>query len=133
VTPGLVFDSHALLRLFQNEPGADKVVRLLRAAERRGWPTYLCVINLGEILYATKRNFGDQRKIEVLAHVQRLGLRILPVSNELVYQAAELKGEYSISYADCFALACAMEQKAAIVTGDPDFKKVTHLAKVHWI
>jgi hypothetical protein len=52
----------------------------------------LSTINLGEIIYATKRTFGGQKKIEVLAHVERLGIRILPVPNDLVFRAAELQG-----------------------------------------
>jgi len=58
---------------------------------------------------------------------------VLPVPNSLVFQAAEYKAGHSISYADCFALAAAMEQKASIVTGDPEFRKVGHLVKVMWI
>lgn len=56
-----------------------------------------------------------------------------PVPNELIYQAAEYKAIYSMSYADCFVLACAIEQAAAIVTGDPDFRKVSQLAKIYWV
>jgi ribonuclease VapC len=133
VTPRLVFDSHALLTFFQGEGGARAVERWLRLAQRKRWPKYLCAINLGEIIYTTKRRFGDERKIVVLAHIQRLNVVILPASDELIFQAAEYKAEYSMSYADCFVLACAVGHDAAIVTGDPDFQKVDHLAKIHWI
>ena len=133
MTTRLIFDSHALLKFFQRESGGGIVEKWLRTAQRLGWVKYLCAINLGEIIYATKRQFGDQRKIEVLAHIHRLDFMILPVPNELIYQAAEYKADYSISSADCFVLACAIEQAATIVTGDPEFKKVSHLAKIHWV
>jgi ribonuclease VapC len=94
---------------------------------------YINVVNLGEIIYATKREFGDLKKIEVLAHIERLNFVILPVTNALVFQAAEFKAQYSISYADCFALASAVEHKALLVTGDPEFKKVEHLVNIVWI
>jgi ribonuclease VapC len=90
-------------------------------------------MNLGEILYATKWRFGDERKIEILAHIHRLHFTILPVPNELIYQAAEYKAAYRISYADCFLLACAANYNATIVTGDPEFRNVRHLARIHWI
>ncbi|MDA2910943.1 type II toxin-antitoxin system VapC family toxin [Nitrospiraceae bacterium AH_259_D15_M11_P09] len=122
-----------MLQFFQAEAGVKAVERWLRTAHRGRWATYLCAIILGEIIYTTKRRFGDQRKLEVLGHIHRLDLTILPVSNDLIYQAAEFKAEFSISYADCFVLACAVEQSAAIVTGDPDFRKVAHLAKIHWV
>jgi ribonuclease VapC len=128
-----IFDSHALLKLFQKEKGYEKVVQLLEEIQKTGAAKYLNAINLGEIIYTTKKDFGDQKKLEVLASIERLNFRILPIPNELIFQAAEYKAEYSISYADCFALASAVEHKAVIVTGDPEFKKVEHLAEIHWI
>lgn len=125
-----LFDSHALLRFFQAEAGHEKIMRLLEQIRQAGAKQYLNVINLGEIIYATKRQFGDQKKIEVLAHIERLNFTVLPVPNSLVFQAAEFKAQFSISYADCFALASALEHKAAVVTGDPEFKKVEHLVEV---
>lgn len=80
-----------------------------------------------------KRAYGDQKKIEMLAHIERIGFTILPASDKIVFQAAEYKAEYSISFADCFALASAVEHRASIVTGDPEFRKVEHLAKVVWV
>ena len=129
----LLFDSHALLRFFQRETGHEHVARLLEHAHRTKTKKLLCAINLGEIIYITKRAFGDQKKIEVLAHIERLGFTVLPVPNNLVFHAAEYKAEHSISFADCFALAAAVDQKANIVTGDPEFRKVAHVVNVVWI
>jgi len=128
-----VFDSHALLKFFQKEKGYEKVLRLLEDIKRTGAIKYISAINLGEIIYTTKREFGDPKKMEVLAHMERLNFKILPIPNPLIFQAAEYKAQFSISYADCFALASAVEHKAAIVTGDPDFKKVEHVAEILWI
>jgi len=129
----LLFDSHALLKLFQKEAGHEKVARMLVQAKRLGTPKYMNAINLGEIIYATKRAFGDQKKIEVLAHVERLGIRILPVPNGLVFRAAEYKACFSMSFADCFALASAVEHGAVLVTGDPEFRAVEHIVTIAWV
>lgn len=128
-----VFDSHALLKLFQKEPGYERVVRVLEEARKRKRTKYINAINLGEIIYATKREFGDQKKLEVLANIERLNLTLLPVTNALIFQAAEHKAQYSISYADCFVLASALEHEATIVTRDPEFKKVEHLVDIVWV
>ncbi len=128
-----VFDSHAMLKLFQKEKGYEKIVHLLEQIKKTGATKYINAINLGEIIYATKREFGDQKKVEVLANIERLNFSILPVPNSLIYQAAEYKAQYSISYADCFALASAIEYNAVIVTGDPEFKKVEHLSSIIWV
>jgi ribonuclease VapC len=129
----LLFDSHALLTLFQKEAGHEKVARMLSQATRSGTPKYMSAINLGEIVYSAKRAFGDQKKIEVLAHVERLGFRILPVPNDLVFRAAEYKASFSMSFADCFALASAIEHVAVLVTGDPEFRAVEHLVTIAWV
>lgn len=128
-----VFDSHALLKLFQKEKGYEKVVHILEDIKKTGGSKYINAINLGEIIYSTKREFGDQKKLEVLANIERLNFTLLPVPNSLIFQAAEFKAQYSISYADCFALASAIEHKAIMVTGDPEFKKVEHLVKIVWV
>jgi len=69
-----IFDSHALLKFFQKEKDYEKVVHLLEEIKRSGVTKYINAINLGEIIYATKREFGDQKKLEVLANIERLNL-----------------------------------------------------------
>ena len=128
-----VFDGYALLKVFQKEEGYQKIVGLLRDVSGSGGRALMNAVNYGEIIYIIKRAFGDRKKIECLAAIERLGIEILSVPNELIFRAAEYKAEFSISYADCFALASALENKAALVTGDPEFKKIEHLAKVIWV
>jgi ribonuclease VapC len=131
--PGFLFDSHALLAFFQGGKGAAAVLEFLKKTNNSGIEPLICVINLGEILYLTKRRFGDAKKIEILGRIHQLSFNIIPASYDLVFEAAEIKADYPISYADSFAVACARDQSAEIVAGDPDFKKVEHLVKIHWI
>ena len=131
--PAYLFDSHALLALFQGEPGADRVDEILRDSRQRSFDIFICMMNLGEIVYLTKRRFGDEKKIEVVSRIYQLGLKVLSVTDSLVFQAAELKAKYALSYADCFALACAVNHSATLVTGDPEFKTVAHLIEIAWI
>lgn len=133
VKKAFIFDSHALMKYFQKGKGYEKVFRLLEEIRKSGNTKYINAINLGEIIYSTKREFGDQKKLEVLASIERLNFTVLPVPDSLIFQAAEYKAEYGISYADCFVLSSAVRQSAAIVTGDPEFKKVAHLAEIVWV
>ena len=131
--PGFLFDSYALLAFFQNERGAQTVLEFLKETKKNSIEPLICVINLGEILYLTKRRFGNSKKIEILGRIHQLSFNIIPATNDLVFEAAEIKADYPISYADSFVVACAIDQSAEIVTGDPDFKRVAHLVKIHWI
>lgn len=132
VSPFL-FDSFALLRFLQREQGGDKVLDLLKMAADRQLPCLLNVINFGEVLYTTQRRFGPQARMQVFISVQQMGITILPCPDNLVYKAAELKAGYAMSYADTFALASAIEHKACLVTGDPEFRQVEHLVRIEWV
>jgi ribonuclease VapC len=57
------------------------------------------------------------------------------VSNSFtdVLEAARIKARLPISYADAFAVATAQRERAVIVTGDPEFRKVEHLVTVKWL
>ncbi len=133
MNPPYIFDSHALLAFFQGEEGAKVVGRILNKSIKQAIERLICVINLGEVIYMTKRRFGDAKKMEILGRIQALGFNVISVSDAMVYNAAEIKAEHAISYTDCFTVACAIEHFATIVTGDPEFKKVAELAPIKWI
>jgi ribonuclease VapC len=50
-----------------------------------------------------------------------------------VMEAAKIKARYAVSYADCFAAATAVREKAQVVTGDPEFKKLEEIIGVDWL
>lgn len=131
--PLRIYDSFAILKLFQKEARYERVARLLREDLGRRDRPLLQIINFGEIIYRTKKDFGEAAKIRAIQNVMRLGFRIVSATDALVYAAAEIKGSYSISYADAFLLATALREKATIVTGDPEFKKVESLCRIRWI
>jgi predicted nucleic acid-binding protein len=64
-----------------------------------------------------------------------VGLPILLVQNDFqdVIDAARIKAEYPLSFGDCFAVATARRESAIILTGDPEFKKIEHLAEIEWL
>lgn len=128
-----VFDSYSLLKVFQKEEGYQPVLRLLKSSRLKNESRLIHIINFAEIIYLVKKRDGNPQKMRVIAAIHEMDLRIVPASDALVYQAAELKGEYPMSFGDCFALATAINHKAILVTGDPEFQAVTHLVKVRWI
>jgi ribonuclease VapC len=129
----LLFDSFALLRLFQKELGGDKVRDLIRQASEGDSPRLINAMNVGELIYIIQRRFGTERKLEMLSLIHLMGFTIIPCPDDLIYRAAELKARYPISYADAFALATAVEHSAILVTGDPEFHQVEDLVQIIWI
>ena len=86
--PDYLFDSHALLAFFQKEKGAEVVEKILRKALTQQIDRFICIINLGEIIYITKRQFGESKKLEILGRVYQLGFKVLPIPDTLVFKAA---------------------------------------------
>jgi len=125
MTPRKVLDAWALLAwLGGEEPAAETVHSLLQASERRELSLHVSTVNLGEVYYMIAKTAGKDTAVST-----RNQLASLPVQSESaldgrVREAAELKATYSISYADAFAAALAMELACPLVTGDPDFAPI---------
>ena len=129
----ILFDSHALLKFSQDEEGADKVEQFLLSSLNRNLKAYLSEINLGEIYYISIRRLGLESAKLYLEQLLDLPIDIVSPSSEIIRGAAEIKAQYAISYADCFAAATALKYSASIITGDPEFKKVDHIATIEWL
>lgn len=128
-----VLDAFALLALFKEERGADIVASLLEGAKEGRARVLMCVVNLGEVVYRTLREYGEQRAQEAAVLAQALAIDFADVDRHLALSAARLKGLHRMSYADCFAAALAQRLDAAIVTGDPDFQRVEELVAIEWL
>lgn len=128
-----LLDSFAVLAWLQNENGAQFVEDLLYRARDNKVEVILNIINLGEIYYHCSRVTDIKSANNIIDTIKLLPLKILPCPNDLVFEAAGLKAQYPIAYADAFALATAIREKAYIITGDPEFRLVEHLAEIHWL
>jgi predicted nucleic acid-binding protein len=108
-------DSWAVVAWLEgDEPAASRVERVM-ASER----PLMSWINLGEVLYVVHRR-ESQREARGL--VRRLRPRLtLDLPNEArVLEAATIKAEHRVAYADAFAVATAVAHEATLLTGDPE-------------
>ena len=128
-----LLDAFPLARLFKDEPGAEHVEALLAAARRAKTPLLMSEINAGEVYYAIARTQGVDRAEAILASLTTIPVALLPTTWELTVAAARLKARWALSYADCFAAACAIQEGAVLVTGNPAFKQVEHLVSIEWV
>ena len=119
--PIYVLDACALLRLAQDEPGADQVEEILRTAQADGCRVLLHQINLGEVIYRIGKRFGWTVAERKQAEIGLLSIETVAFSNEIFWAAVKLKAHHPMSYADCFAAALAMQQNAVLLTSDPEF------------
>jgi ribonuclease VapC len=129
-----LLDSFALLSYLNKERGFEKVREALAEAQVSDGSVLMNEVNVGETYYILHRQRGVQ-EAEYFLDTVLVGLPILLVQNDFqnVIDAARIKAEYPLSFADCFAVATARRESAIILTGDPEFKKIEHLAKIEWL
>ena len=133
----MVLDAQALMVLFNDEPGAEEVEKILLKAEKGNPQLLMSVVNWGEIYYSimwgASQAIADSKSHEIAG----MPLELVPVDArdlELVREAAIFKATKKMSYADCFAAALAKTRNAELVTGDREFKVVEkELKKIHWL
>lgn len=131
--PRYVLDSYALLAYLRAEPGGGEVKSLLEKAQTGQVEAYLSLINLGEVVYIVERRMGTAVAAEVIEKVHSLPVLITDADEKRVLDAAHIKANHAISYADAFAVALARELDALVITADPEFRKVESLVQVFWL
>ena len=133
----MVLDAHALMVLFNDEPGAEEVEKILLKAEKGNPRLLMSVVNWGEIYYSIMRGASQEIADSKSHEIAGMPLELVPVDArdlELVREAAIFKATKKMSYADCFAAALAKARNAELVTGDREFKVVEkELKKIHWL
>ena len=132
----MVLDAHALMVLFNDEPGAEEIEKILIKAESGSPQLLMSVVNWGEIYYSILRG-ASQEMADAKAHeIAGMQIELVPVDAddlELVRQAAAFKATRKMSYADCFAAALAKIKNAELITGDREFKQLARDVKIHWL
>jgi ribonuclease VapC len=128
-----LLDSFALLAFLNGERGFEKVKSLLRAAEAAAEPLLMNEINIGEVYYITAKARSLEHAEEVLRRLEALPIRAVSNAFDDVLEAARIKARTTVAYADAFAVATAVRANAVLVTGDPEFRSVTHLVKIEWL
>lgn len=112
----IVLDSRAVLRLLEGrEPVASKVEEQLSGDHR----PVMSWINAGEVYYVTRRSAGEPAATTILRELRSVVDLELP-SVRRVIEAARIKADHHMAYADAFAAVTAMAHHADLWTGDPE-------------
>jgi predicted nucleic acid-binding protein len=128
-----VFDSYAMFAYLEGEQGAKTVAEILKEALNDKAEILMSVINWGEIYYIVLRELGEKTAKLYLQTIERYPIKIIAAENEITLKAAKIKAFNKLSYADAFAAALSMENKAKLVTGDKEFKSLEGKTKIIWI
>jgi ribonuclease VapC len=128
-----VLDSHALLKLLRDEPGAEAVSLILEKAGQRDQPVHMTEVNYAEVQYMVRRKDGDGAWTAIANELKAAPIEFHPADRQLADLAADFKARHKMSLADAFAAALAKERKTELVTGDPEFKPLEKEIKINWL
>ena len=128
-----VLDSHALLALLRDEPGAEAVATILEKAGQRDQPVHMTEVNYAEVQYTIRRKDGEAAWQTVAGDLVAAPIQFHPADRRLADLAADFKSRFKLSLADAFAAALAKEKKAELLTGDPEFKALAKEIRINWL
>ncbi len=129
-----LLDSFAFLAYLKKEKSYQKVKHILASHQEGEEDLLMNEINVGEVYYILARERSlDAAEYFLHDILQSLAIKVIPNSFSDVIEAAKIKVQFPIAYADAFAVATAIKYDATLVTGDTDFTKVEHLIEIDWL
>ena len=114
-------DAYAVVAYLRDELAASAVEPLIEQ------PTVLSALNLAEVMDRMIRLYGwpAEQVRSTLAVLERAGMRVLPLTDELAVSAGSLRARHyekknrAVSMADCVGAATALREKVPMATSDP--------------
>ena len=128
-----ILDAYALMVFLEDEPGAQYVEDLFIQCIQGNMQLAATTVNLAEIYYNLVRRYSFEAAEMAVQRLVELAIEIVPVDWEIAQQAARIKAETPIAFADCFAAALAQLRDCSVVTGDKEFQRLEERVQIEWI
>ncbi|MCX5751585.1 MAG: type II toxin-antitoxin system VapC family toxin [Candidatus Saganbacteria bacterium] len=129
-----VLDTFAVLTYLKEEPGWEKVRKVIwNAYNNKDLQVFFNYVNLGELYYIVYRENGAVIADKIVSIIKQWPIRFIGVRSDMALIAGRMKAENRISYADAYAIATALTQKAMVITGDLEFKSVEDIIDIEWL
>jgi predicted nucleic acid-binding protein len=125
-TDSYVFDTSALLTLWNDEEGADSVERLLRSDAQ----IYVSFMSCMEGRYRIWKNAGMAESEEFSKYLDLLPLKRIDVTDPILAKAIEIKATNSLSVCDSWIAATAIATDSILVHKDPEFEQLQTFVKL---
>ena len=121
-----VFDTSALLTLWNDEDGADLLEKLLR----EGSDIYVSFMSYMESRYRIWKNAGKEESEDFSKYAELLPLTRTDMTDSIFEKAIEIKATKSLSVCDSWIIATAMALGSTLVHKDPEFEQVKDMVRL---
>lgn len=122
-----VLDTSAVLALRSDEPGADRVERILRGASEESASVLASFMTRMELLYRIGRDEGEDAAAEAVRLLDAASVTWVSCDEEILRRAARVKAAGGLSVADAWIAATALVNDARLVHKDPELDGVDGL------
>lgn len=133
--PELLLDSWPVMEWLKGrDPAFSSFKTILNDAFAGKTKLSMSRMNYGEVIYSIRKDFPVNLREQAAVAFEQLPIHLYSIDDQLVDEAAALKGVHKISYADAFAIAMAFRLRVPVVTGDTEFLGLKALGlRVHWV
>jgi ribonuclease VapC len=69
----------------------------------------------------------------MIGRISVLPIHLVPALTQDAFEAARLKALHKLPYADSFAAALAIRERATLVTSDPHFERLGKQVSILWL
>ncbi len=121
-----VFDTSALLTLWNDEEGADAVENMLRS----GVPVYISFMSCMESRYRIWKSIGKAESEEFSRYLDLLPLERIDITDLIFETAIQIKATNSLSVCDSWIAATAVATDSFLVHKDPEFEQLKKIVKL---
>ena len=129
----VVLDACAMIAYLRDEDGADIVDNFLQGDEA----CLAHALNLCEVFYDFMRVAGEETALAAIEDLKNAGVIVREDMDRVLWQeAGRIKAKNRVSLADCFAIALANREVAALISFDHhelDVIAATGICKVTFI
>ena len=125
-TDSYVFDTSALLTLWNDEEGADWVEEVLRSNAH----VYVSFMSYMEGRYRLWKNTGKAESEEFSRYLELLPVKRIDITEPIFERAVEIKATNSLSVCDSWIIATAIATDAILVHKDPEFEQAKTIVKL---
>lgn len=129
----IVLDSWAAIAYLEDEPAAENIADIIADAHEQRIQLLMTVVNVGEVWYIVAREASVTDADASIKQLRDLGVEFVSADWELAKGAGYFKSRNKMSFADCFAAALALQRKAHLATGDPEFKQIEREVTINWL
>ena len=117
-----LLDTSALFAFTDNEEGANAVQKVLEDAKKGKLAAYISAMSIMELYYVTCQEIGEEAARQIVVLTRSLPAKELPLTDDLILSAGDLKARYHISVADAWIGATAKFHGLTLLHKDPEFE-----------